>query len=372
MATAASTSSSTWLTRIVPGHAPNGAPILSVLGKCTYHFEHGQVATLHEEQLPFEETDTFYGQGNPAEDAPKLESELVAYKPSTDILLLAKAHSPRGRPAHWLDVGIQVGLIRRIARVFGNRRVRVAGSQLVFTDPEPFESMPLHMGHAYGGKDVNSDVTPYTYPRNPIGKGFIVKPNPTALEALELPNIEDPAQLLTPANLVVGEYEKWPYYPQPMGFGCISRQSHPRYTLAGLPPPSHAESEAFRKIKLMQAKEIGTPGAGYPPGVAPMLRPEYFNAAPPSLRLPHLRGDETITLAHMDSELAQFSFQLPGGRPRAWLDVGEGREEMVMVPDTVTIFKETNQVSIVWRGCGYYGGPESMSEFTAFEYGVES
>ena len=68
----------------------------------------------------------------------------------------------------------------------------------------------------------------------------------------------------------------------------------------------------------------------------------------------------------------QFSFTLPGVRPRAWLNVGQGAQEMRMVLQTVVIYKETNQVTLVWRGSSNYGGLEEMKKFTALEYSVKS
>jgi hypothetical protein len=102
-----------------------------------------------------------------------------------------------------------------------------------------------------------------------------------------------------------------------------------------------------------------------------MLNPYFFNGAAKGLALPYLRGDETIKLAFLDAEHPQFAFTLPGVRPTAWLDVGEGPEDLPMELHTVVIYKDTNQVTLTWRGCAYYGGIEAMKKFTALEYGVK-
>ncbi len=361
-----------WLSHFIPGNAPDGAPILSVLGKRTYILENGRTARDAEEQESILEADVFWGEGKPQTDPVKLESDLVAYKPMTDVILLAKAYAPAGRPQKQLDVGVQVGTSRKIARVFGNRKAYVTGSGIGFTDPEPFTEMPLDYSRAYGGKDAKSEAGfSYAYLKNNVGRGFIVKNNPKAVQDLALPNIEDPQRPLSPGNLIVGAFDKWKQQPDPVGFGYTNKNFHPRFTLAGLPPDHWAEAEADRQQAMRKAPEVGAKGSPIPPSKAPMLNPQFFNGASEGMAFPYLKGDETIKLAQMDKDFPQFSFALPGVRPRAWLDAGQGPEEMGMVLHTVVIDKETNRLTLVWRGCAYYGGLESMKGFTNLEFGVK-
>lgn len=182
-----------WLSRIAPGHAPDGSPILSVLGKRTYRFAPGKTAWIDEEQIDFVEADSFWNEpGHPARDALRVESDLVAYKPMTDVILIGKAHVPGGKKAAHLDVGIQVGNGRKIARVFGDRKAYVTATGIGFSDPAPFSEMPLDDSRAYGGRDAKSDPgTPYSYLKNPVGRGFTVKDHPQAVQDLALPNLED-------------------------------------------------------------------------------------------------------------------------------------------------------------------------------------
>lgn len=364
-----------WLSHFMPGNAPDGAPILSVLGKKTYKFANGKTAWEDpDEQIPFIEADEYWGQGNPQTDAMKLESDLVAYKPMTDVVMIALAHAPKGRKVPQLDVGMQVGTARKIFRVIGDRKAVVTAGGIAFTPPAPFEFMPLDYSLAYGGKDDLSDESlPYVYPRNPVGKGFIVKNNPKALQGLQLPNLEDPAKLLTPQNLVLGAYDRWTLYPEPMGFGYTSKNFHPRYQLAGLPPDHHASAEMERQRRLQEMPAVGTGGtAAMPPPPVPILNLQFFNGASPGLAFPYLAGNEPIKLANLDKDQPQFAFNLPGERPKARLDVGQGWEEMRMVLQTVVIYKETNQLTMLWRGSAYYGGLEAMKKFTKLEYRVRS
>jgi hypothetical protein len=325
-----------WLSRIAPGHAPDGSPILSVLGKRTYRFANGKAAWPDGERIGFVEADEFWGKGDPARDSSRLESDLVAFKAMTDIIFIGKAHVPGGKKAGHLDVGLQVGAGRKIARVFGNRKAYVTPTGLAFSEPEPFSSMPLDYSRAYGGRDLVSDEgLTYAYPRNPVGRGFVVKSTPQAIQDLLLPNIEDPQKPLTPQTLPIGRFERWPVAPIPVAFGCVAKNSQPRFAMAG-----------------------------------PPLNPHFFNSAATGLSFPFLKGDETLKLANLDAAAPQFSFALPGARPKAWVDTGKGPVRMEMVLHTVVVYKETNQLAMTWRGCVPYGGPEAMKGFTMLECGV--
>jgi hypothetical protein len=296
----------------------------------------------------------------------------VAYKPMTDFILIGKAHVPHGKKAGFLDIGLQVGEARKVARVFGNRKAYVTPTGVAFSEPEAFSEMLLDHSKAYGGKDEKSDEgLSYVYPRNPVGKGFVIKNHPKAIQDLALPNLENSMRLLTPQNLTLGKFEAWKDAPDPWAFGYQNKNFHPRYTLSGLTPDQWAQAESDRQKSLKKAPEVGAKGAPVPAGVPPMLNPQFFNGASKGLSLPYLRGDETVKMANLDPELAQFSFNLPGTRPTAWLDVGEGPEDMAMALQTVVLYKETNQVTLVWRGSSVYGGLDAMKDFKRLEFGIK-
>ena len=67
---------------MIPGHAPDGGPILSVLAKMTYRYVNGEIA-LEDTSASNEwlEVDQYWGANHPATNATKLESDLVAGKP---------------------------------------------------------------------------------------------------------------------------------------------------------------------------------------------------------------------------------------------------------------------------------------------------
>jgi hypothetical protein len=360
-----------WLTKLAPGYGPDGSPLLSVLCKRTYVFAHEKSTEPdRQEQIPFHEADAFLDDGDPLANAAKQESDLVAYKPLTDVILHACAHAPKGNKAHFLDVGIMVGNYRKVARVFGDRKVIVNGTGFLFSDPEPFASIRLDYTRAYGGKDGKSmPGVDFPYLRNPIGKGFVVKAEPAALQGKALPNIEDLQNLLTPAKLVAGKFENWPKQPEPVAFGYAPRNSHPRLAQAGLSKPDQIDAEAGRQAKLETSKEVGADGAQPAPPM-PLMNPEFFNGAPAGLKLPYLSGNEIIKMRNLDPLYPGFQFQLKLPKPKLYLDVGEGRQMLPPAMQTLEIYKETNQLTVVWRGSAKYAGPDSFRKFKDFKFGV--
>ena len=85
-----------------------------------------------------------------------------------------------------------------------------------------------------------------------------------------------------------------------------------------------------------------------------------------------LKGDETVRLDYMDPDFPLFDFQLPDDPPSPWMNVNdEGVEELKPVLQTVVVHKETNQVTLVWRGSAYYGGPQEMAQYSDLQFGAE-
>lgn len=176
-------------------------------------------------------------------------------KEYTDVAVRGSAHGAGGRAVSTSTVRLGVGDTVRSIKVFGDRAIEwSAHRQLRFGAPLPFTEMPLRWTHAYGGWDsrVSFEKDPMTvadvarlefdhpgvYPRNPFGRGYLVVDEPC--EAL-LPNLEDPAQLLTPATLVTGDPALWYRQPMPVCLDFTSPMMYHRYCWVGadawFPPP---------------------------------------------------------------------------------------------------------------------------------------
>lgn len=363
-----------WLSRLVPGHAPDGSPILSILGKRTYRFGPDQIAILDEDDpIDFFERDAHHGDPEQMEGPLRHETDLVAWKANTDVLVHGSAHAPRGKSARFFDAGIQVGDRKVAVRVFGPRRVDCRSGRIAFSDPEPVSTMPLRWDLAYGGTDPLSDpVQPIAYLRNPLGKGFVVSASRESLHGMALPNLEDPTDLLTPDRLLAGSAAKWREMPRPLCFSPVARHWHPRVERGGLPPSDALDQDAARQRLLRDHPGPKAAGSARIPPPTSINSPQFHNCAVDALQFGSLAGSESLLLAYLDADFPAFSFQLPGDRPLALLDLGEGTRAAKTVLHTVEIHKETHQLTMVWRGSFRYAGAQSLGSLDHMSFSVES
>jgi hypothetical protein len=344
---------------LIPGHAPDGTPILSVLGKETFEIAPGEAPWFAEEEISFRESD---------ED---LETDLVAFKPMTDLLLTGSVFAPRGKKAFHMDAGIAVGRCLCAVRVFGDRRAAVLGNSVRFSEAESFESMPVSLSRCYGGVDtLVRPGEPFAYPPNPHGTGFLVAGTQEVTEIV-LPNFEDPSRLLAPDTFLLREFARWPQAPLPASLAPLPRDTHPRRTFAGVSPDQAADQEVERRKRIQSMPEVGAGNGTFPPAPPAILNPEYHQAAPPGLRFPLLSGSETINLQYFHPDHPRWDIALPGGSPVAWIDTGHGPESVRMVVQTVELRLDLGKLALTWRGSLYYGGPAAMANFTRLEYGIE-
>jgi hypothetical protein len=83
---------------------------------------------------------------------------------------------------------------------------------------------------------------PGLYPRNLFGKGYVVLGEP--VEGVDLPNLEDPDDLLTQDRVLVGAPELWYRQPLPWCFDWVTPLQFPRLTHLGLSPWFPAPDDA--------------------------------------------------------------------------------------------------------------------------------
>ncbi len=152
------------------------------------------------------------------------------------------------------------------------KRIAVLGRRLVTSSPrgllrigeaEPFSRIPLTNANAYGGVDGRVPFPqptnpielmrlvaahPGMYPRNPAGKGYIVLPDPP--DGVELPNLEDPNDLLTSERLIVGSPDRWWQMPVPATLGFRDLAMFPRLLPVGCAPWFDApEDERLAEVR---------------------------------------------------------------------------------------------------------------------------
>jgi len=345
---------------VLPGQAPDGAYILSVLVKRTFDIVPNDECSLAEEDRPLLAGDVFWD--DPMNSSVRFESDFVPFKPETDVVLNGAAFMPGGAAATSCQVSLQVGERFKSIRVIGDRVARYADSGTpVFTDPEPFTSMELRYERAYGGTDVYSDPkVVYPYPSNPLGRGFVVRNTPRSVDNLALPNLEDPlAPLLTPESLCLGDYAVWETRTAPVGFGWFRKTWLPRALLAGIMPGDRAVEQELRQAyaKLLPADQRG-PYLKH--GIQDMDF-RFFNGASAGFAMPYLVGGEWIGTENLTPD-GLLQFQLPTSIPRIGLDIGEGVQEPNVALQTVMIRLDEMQVDLVWRGAVPYRGPDWLPE----------
>jgi hypothetical protein len=344
---------------VLPGQAPDGSYVLSVLVKRTFDVVPGGECVPAAEDRPLLPADVFWD--DPMNSSVRYESDFVPFKPATDVVLNGAAHAPGGVPTASCTVSLQVGEWRKAITVTGDRVARyVHGGAPAFTDPAPFRSLELRYERAYGGTDVYSDLkVPYPYPRNPLGRGFVVRNTPQSVDNLALPNLEDPLALLTPAGLCLEEYAAWETRPLPAGFGWFPRTWLPRALLAGILPADRPVERELRRAyaQLLPADERD---AYLKHGIRDMDF-GFFNGASAGGARPYLEAGEWIATENLSPQ-GRLYFQLPGRAPRIGLDVGEGVREPRVALQTVMIRMDEGQVDLVWRGAVPYRGPDWLPE----------
>ncbi len=363
----APTATSPGISTLLPGQTPEGDPTLAVLLKRTYQIIPSGKCVRAETDHQLLGGDKHYG--DPMNSTVRFESDFVPYKLATDVVFDGCAYSPPGRPQRELLASLEVGRTRKVVKVIGDRvsRYRPAADP-VFSDPAPFQKMELRYERAYGGVDVyTNSICQYVYPRNHLGKGFAIGNSKQAVDGLELPNIEDPSDLLTPARLCVGKMDDWPRQPSPAGFGWYSNFWQPRVGWAGILPGDKPTEEMLRAA---YAKLLEPPfRAIYEANPLPVVDFRFFNGASPGLSFPYLRGDETLRLTNLTPN-GNFSFQLPDDRPLLTLDLGDGPQEQPVALHTVQIRSDEGMVDLVWRTAFPYPGLDWLPEMQRCEIGI--
>jgi hypothetical protein len=346
-------------TVVLPGQTPGGQHILGVLVKRTYTIVPGKRCVRANKDFRLIPGDEHYG--DPMNSTVKYETDFIPFKVATDVVLHGNAFAPGGRPTQALTASLSVGQFRKEVRVIGDRVCRYrAGADPQFTDPEPFQKMELRYERSYGGVDVYSDKkTPCAYPRNHLGRGFVVGTDKKAVDNLPLPNLEDPQDMLTPSRLSCGQVKNWERQPMPQGFGWFSMYWQPRASLAGVLPADRPLEQQMRQAyaQLLPPDERKL----YEENPLPDMDFRFFNGASAGLTLPFLSGEEEVRLTNLTPE-GDLSFRLPGERPGIGLDVGEGMREPPVFLHTVMIRLEDRQVDLVWRAAVPYPGPDWLPQ----------
>ena len=346
-----------------------GNQIISVIAKRTYDLPSKGPLVPSDEQLDLVTKEDYETKDTHPGSVPLAELDIMPYKPASDVVVIGKAWAPDGRKVKELRAAVIVGNTGRVIQIYGDRKIEFSstGRSFHFTEPEPFESIDITYWNAYGGVDptvlrpepkttleiiqaLTFEEHLGAYPRNSVGKGYVVNEEKKLLDGCPLPNLEDPKDLLTPNRVLVRKPELWWRQPLPHGFGWFNPNWYPRSTFAGVlppfPPPDHLDE--FPEVKLGLVPKGQCERLKKAP-IEEWVDFRLQNGASPGLVMPYLNGDEKISLVGMDVR-GDRHFALPGEQPQILIRF---EKEMLKVEtrlQTVCILKEQDKLFQVWRG----------------------
>jgi hypothetical protein len=297
-----------------------GAETLLVVLKGTWSISGNGKLAVSEDQVPIHLLPLYHG--SPGSSSLAYDSDVVLEKPGTDCALIGHAWAPHSRSTQ-VDVTFSVGPISHKSRVFGERRwIKHGWSAPTISAGAPFEKIPLTWEHAFGGADCSAqDPADHAFClENPVGRGMISSRSKLDFDALLLPSIENPADLISKPG----------QRPQPTGFGMIAPYWQPR------------------------ASYVGTYDENWRRGVSPLppadLDPRFYSSSPPGLCTPtHLTGTEQVVVEGASHE-GTLRFQLPAEKPLAYIRHGQNEEVVTLQLDTVIVEPDVARVVLVWRG----------------------
>jgi hypothetical protein len=301
-------------------------PALTVIVKGTFTFarEHTELAA---EQVPIAYGDALYDENEGG--GMRYETDLVPFKPATDVVFDAAAHAPENRPADSVPVSVSVGPVQKQLRVFGKRLWNHAGilrkRRYVITEAQPYLTQPIRYHDAFGGLD---ETTGEYCDHNLSGKGFYSLKTKANLAGKPLPLIEDPRHLIkNPADR-----------PPVAGLGFYHRSWLPRARHAG----------TFDKTWWADRR----------PRMPKDFNYRFFNGAHPDLQVKgYLAGNELVEMVNLTPE-GHMRFALPGITPVCRVLRARQKEEqnIAMRLDTAFIEPGRQRFCLVWRGAAPLAG----------------
>lgn len=279
--------------------------------------------------------------------------ETTAFKPATDVIVHGSAFAKNGLPVAAMEVRFELAAIQRRFLVLGDRRIVWRDGRARIETPDSFIEVPLTHANAYGGVDrrvrPKGEVTlaqfalaalgadhPGLYPRNPIGKGYLVNPEP--LDRAMAPNVEDVLDLLTEDRLVVGDAHRWYFQPLP---ACMEWQPlawFPRMLAAGVDAWFTAPPEA----------ELPERRRGWLP---PDFRDRPANTlqeASPGMTLADVRGGEPLRISGMHPDEPTLSTRLPPAMEPFRFRVDGSAIAAPARAQTIEVWPAEKRLTIVW------------------------
>ena len=303
---------------------PGGTDIHTVVVRATTTIIPGAPLFLADEQLPLKLTDCYYGK--PGSSSLKYPSDLVPFKPKTDIIIIGSAYPPAKGSLSW-RIAVTVGQHKKSLLVLGEcfwKKGFLLGWHV--SPVTPVSTVAICYENAYGGAlvfpdDQDGPRIVDLCKKNPVGKGWI---SPLASKLLgKLERCPMPQIFSTNTSLRYGEEHLVE------GFGAIA--------------PDWAFRQRYRGRWRVEEDEVAIPFSSDFDFL-------YYNSAHPDLIVPYLKGDEAVQLLRLTPG-GKLDFTLPGHL--VYLRAKYARqEELQTIPallDTLIIEPDEMRASLVWR-----------------------
>lgn len=241
-------------------------------------------------------------------------SDMVPSHPGCDLVLTGTVRC-KSKITH-LRASFQAGVFAAEIDVFGDRVWQSRGDDLVPSEPEPFQEMPLTWAHAFGGaSDYEGVEAPYVL--NAKGRGFYLKREQA--EGKPLPNLEWPDQHIT----------KWDDRPLPACFAPVVDPMS--WNLADIAiAAKNASNDEARDAIIGSAHERCALSACQPRMIAPLVQP----------------GDE-IRIEHVEPE--PIHFRVPQGLPTVRVEPGTGSFDVPLRISAIFVLLAQQLVVITYR-----------------------
>jgi len=265
--------------------------------------------------------------GDPHRTSMLKSSDIVPFKPATDVTLVGNAYAPHGRASVGWPVRLSVGDFALKLRVSGPRKwlpgLKGLRPSWKLGPAESIDSVPLDYRNAAGGRFIG-DPDGDAERRNPIGPGMLHGDYTRYSKEFPAPQIDsDDAP-------IAGPYDA----PEPQGFGPISPWWIQRQAFAGT---YDDDWKANRHPRLPNDFDY-----------------RFYQVAHPKLIMTgYLKGDERITVEGCHYSNQRISFRLPGiaiVAEHSWDDGREVRTRLNLDGVHLDLRGELPQVDVTWRG----------------------